>query len=97
MGDSWDSHGRLPGALPAPAEPRNLSQAYDQRAEGSFREFERLGKAGQRRWALSGGARCAPGTPSWRARASASMVEYGIKKPSSKLLAVADLDSDTWV
>jgi hypothetical protein len=24
-------------------------------------------------------------------------VEYGIEKPSNKLLAVTDLDSDTWV
>jgi hypothetical protein len=25
------------------------------------------------------------------------MVEYEIERPSNKLLAVADLDSDTWV
>jgi len=36
MGDSWDSHGRLPGAPPASAGPRNISQAYGQQAEGSF-------------------------------------------------------------
>jgi len=38
MGDSWDSHGRLPGARPASAGPRNISPAYGQRAKGSFPE-----------------------------------------------------------
>ena len=28
MGDSPDIHGRLPGAIPASAKPRNISRAY---------------------------------------------------------------------
>ena len=56
-GDSWDSHGRLLGAPPASAGPRNISPAYAQRAEGSFPVLGPLWKTGRRRLALRGGRR----------------------------------------
>jgi len=47
MGDSWETRAghsrgitfRLPGVPPASAGPRNISQAYGQRAEGSLPGF----------------------------------------------------------
>jgi hypothetical protein len=48
-------------APPASAGPRNTSQAYDQRAEGSFPGFGPLWKPGKRWWALSDGTRAAVG------------------------------------
>src|ERR1039457_1107029 len=55
MGESPDSHGKLLGAPPAFAEPRNISQAYGKLAEGSFSVFGPLWKVGRRRLARSGG------------------------------------------
>jgi hypothetical protein len=34
---------------------------------------------------------------SWPRVSKLLRVEYAVEKPSTKLLAVADLDSDTWV
>jgi hypothetical protein len=45
----------LPGVPPASAGLRNTSQAYGQRAIGSFPVFGPLWEAGKRRLALSGG------------------------------------------
>src|ERR1035437_6160762 len=59
MGESSAIHGRLLGAPPATAGPRNISHAYGQRAEGSFRVFGPFWKVGERRWALSGRQRTA--------------------------------------
>ena len=39
MGESPGMHGILPGASPASAGPRNISQAYGRRAEGAFSGF----------------------------------------------------------
>ena len=55
MGESPDSHGKLLGAPPAFAEPRNISQAYGKLAEGSFSVFGPLWKVGRRRLARNGG------------------------------------------
>src|ERR1039458_4073944 len=47
----------LPGAPPAFAGLHNISQAYGRRAKNSLPGFGQLGKAGNRRLALSGGQR----------------------------------------
>jgi hypothetical protein len=66
MGESWEPYRThmgaspgitliLPGAPPASAGPRNIRQAYAQRAEGSFPVFGPLWKVAERLRALSGG------------------------------------------
>jgi len=52
-GDDFDT----PRGVPTSAGPRNIGQAYGQRAKGSFPVLGPLWKAGKRRLALSNGQR----------------------------------------